>query len=193
MKDVDLLSIQKEIHRGIFAAMDGCVCGNGAGPRTMEPFSGNVILASSDQVAIDAVAAKIMGFDPMKIGYIRMAHDRGLGTGDVDQIEISGIGRAGLRKLDFGFRVSRSPIIMWDQILRKKTARFRLLHRLLFRSPIFRSFIFASEFYHDRLWYPSAGERRIKAFSKTGWGRLFDRYPSGGFPKYDKVKDWDPY
>ena len=60
---VDLLAIQKGIHKGIFAVMDGCVCGNGAGPRTMEPFTGNVILASKDQVAIDAIAAKIMGFE----------------------------------------------------------------------------------------------------------------------------------
>jgi uncharacterized protein (DUF362 family) len=53
---VDLLAIQKEIHKGLFAVMDGCVCGNGAGPRTMEPFIGNVILASEDQVAIDAIS-----------------------------------------------------------------------------------------------------------------------------------------
>jgi uncharacterized protein (DUF362 family) len=33
-------------------------------------------------VAIDAVAAKMMGFDPLEIGYIRMAHEQGLGVGD---------------------------------------------------------------------------------------------------------------
>ena len=62
---VDLLAIQKEIHTGIFATMDGSTAGNGPGPRIMYPTTKNVILASADQVAIDAVAAKIMGFDPM--------------------------------------------------------------------------------------------------------------------------------
>jgi uncharacterized protein (DUF362 family) len=102
---VDLLAIQKEIHKGVFAVMDGCVCGNGAGPRTMEPFIGNVILASEDQVAIDAVAAKIMGFEPLEIDYIKIAHDRGLGIGDTDQIEIVGMDKKEFEKLNFGFKV----------------------------------------------------------------------------------------
>ncbi len=62
---VDLLAIQQEIHPGIFAVMDGTTAGNGPGPRLMEPIVKNVILASADQVAIDAVAAKLMGFDPL--------------------------------------------------------------------------------------------------------------------------------
>ena len=34
---VDLLAIQKEIHSGLFAIMDGTTAGNGPGPRTMYP------------------------------------------------------------------------------------------------------------------------------------------------------------
>ena len=56
----------------------------------MMPYAKNVLLASADQVAIDAVAAKLMGFDPMKIKFIRMAHDMGLGCGDPREIEIVG-------------------------------------------------------------------------------------------------------
>ena len=62
---VDLLMIQKAIHRGVFAVMDGTFAGDGPGPRCMMPYAKNVILASADQVAIDAVAAKLMGFDPL--------------------------------------------------------------------------------------------------------------------------------
>src|SRR6267142_58528 len=76
---VDLLMIQKKIHRGLFAVMDGTFAGDGPGPRCMVPYAKDVILASSDQVAIDAMAAKLMGFDPMSIKFIRMAHDLGLG------------------------------------------------------------------------------------------------------------------
>ena len=190
---VDLLAIQKEIHKGIFAVMDGCVCGNGAGPRTMEPFLGNVILASDDQVAIDAIAAKIMGFEPLEIDYIKMAHDKSLGNGDIDQIEIVGMEEKEFEKLNFGFKVKKSPIIRWDQILRKKTANIKWLHHLLFYSPVFKMFIFASEFYHDWFWYPVIGKRKIKQFMKTDWGELFKKYPHGEFPVYKEVKEWDPY
>jgi len=190
---VDLLAIQKEIHKGIFAVMDGCVCGNGAGPRTMEPFIGNVILASEDQVAIDAIAAKIMGFEPLEIDYIKIAHDRGLGIGDVDQIEIVGMDKRDFEKLNFGFKVKKSPIIRWDQFLRMKTANIKWLHHLLFYSPVFKMFISASEFYHGWFWYPAIGKRKIKRFMKTEWGDLFKKYPYGDFPEYKEVKEWDPY
>ena len=62
---VDLLAIQQEIHSGIFAVMDGTFAGDGPGPRAMRWHIKDRILASADQVAIDAVAAKMMGFDPM--------------------------------------------------------------------------------------------------------------------------------
>ena len=87
---VDLLMIQKKIHRGVFAVMDGTFAGDGPGPRCMVPHVKDVMLASADQVAIDAVAAKLMGMDPMSIKYIRMAHDLGLGCGDPRDIEVVG-------------------------------------------------------------------------------------------------------
>ncbi|MGZ7043109.1 MAG: DUF362 domain-containing protein [Methanobacterium sp.] len=190
---VDLLAIQKEIHNGIFSVMDGCVCGNGAGPRTMEPFCGDVILASEDQVAIDAIAAKIMGFDPLKIDYIKIAHDKGLGIGDVDQIEIIGMDNVDLKNMNFKFSTTKSPVIRWDQRIRKSTMNVKWLHNLLFNSPLFKTFIFASEFYHDKLWYPTTGKKKIKEYKKTNWGHMFDEYEYGNFPQYDEVKDWDPY
>ena len=100
---VDLLAIQKEIHSGLFAIMDGTTAGNGPGPRTMFPVVKNVMLASSDQVAIDAVAAKMMGFDPMSLEYIRLAHEDGLGVGDPRDIEI--VGDVDAAKESWGFQV----------------------------------------------------------------------------------------
>ncbi|PXF50252.1 MAG: hypothetical protein C4B55_06905 [Candidatus Methanophagaceae archaeon] len=75
------------------------------------------------------------------------------GVGDLEQIEIVGLERRAFERLNFGFEVKKSPIIKGDQILRKKTANVKWLHRLLFFSPVFKAFIFGSEFYHDRLWY----------------------------------------
>jgi hypothetical protein len=190
---VDLLAIQQEIHPGIFTAMDGCVCGNGAGPRTMESFIGNVILASDDPVSIDAVAAKIMGFDPMKIDFIKIAHDRGLGNGDLSQVEILGMSRPEFDHLNFGFEVKRSPIIMGDQLLRKKTIGVNWLHKMLFHSPIFGLFILASETYHDKIWYPLVGNNTIKQFLNSEWGALFEEYPTGRYPKHEAIKEGSPY
>lgn len=49
-----------------------------------------LILTSSDAVALDTVAALIMGYDPMKIGTIKLAHSKGLGVGDIKDITILG-------------------------------------------------------------------------------------------------------
>jgi uncharacterized protein (DUF362 family) len=49
----------------------------------MIPVQKNLMPASADCVAIDAVAATLMGFDPMQIDSIRLAHEDGLGVGQV--------------------------------------------------------------------------------------------------------------
>jgi uncharacterized protein (DUF362 family) len=168
---VDLLTMQKELHPAVFCAMDGTVCGNGAGPRTMKPIAGNIILAGADSVAIDAVAARIMGFDPMTIPYIRMAHERGLGTGDLREIELVGDDVSGL---DLGFKTRRSFVIWGDQMIRK--GFLRPFERLLLHSPLVVWAPFASNVYHDFMWYPTIGRARIRKFMKTDWGRLFKSY-----------------
>src|SRR5262249_37233283 len=52
---VDLLTIQQDIHSGLFAVMDGTFAGDGPGPRAMRWHEKDIILASADQVAIDAI------------------------------------------------------------------------------------------------------------------------------------------
>lgn len=168
---VDLLTIQKEIHPGMFAVMDGTVCGDDKGPRTMIPRVKNYILASGDQVAIDAISAKMMGFDPMKIPFIKMAHDRGLGCGDPDQIDIVG---ADISKVNFHFTTGKSPVVFWDQMFRKGPLSF--VEPLLFHTPLFNLCILGSEVYHDKVWYPIVGKPRIDKFMHAQWGKLFQQY-----------------
>lgn len=164
---VDLLQIQKEIHSSIYAVMDGTVCGNGAGPRTMIPKIKNILVASSDQVALDAVAASLMGFDPLDIPFIDMCHDKGLGTGDIDQIDVVG---EDISTIDFGFKVTKSPVIYFDQVFRKSFLR------PLFHTPLFQLAILGSGVYHDVIWYPCIGKKRVNHFLKTEWGHLFSEY-----------------
>jgi uncharacterized protein (DUF362 family) len=168
---VDLLDMQRELHPGLFAVMDGTVCGNGAGPRTMLPEIKNIILASGDSLAIDAVAAKIMGFEPMDIPYIRMAHERGLGVGDLREVEIAG---EDIAELNFGFKTRRSFVIWGDQMIRK--GFLRPFERLLLHSPLVFWAPFASNVYHDLMWYPTIGRKRIRRFMKTEWGALWKKY-----------------
>ena len=168
---VDLMTMQREIHPGIFSVMDGTICGDGAGPRTMIPKIKNYILASGDSVAIDAIAAKMMGFDPMDIPYIRMCQEMGLGTGKPDEIDIIG---EDISKLNFGFKAKRSLVIWGDQLLRKGPLRF--LEKPLLHSPLVAWAPFASNLYHDFLWYPTIGRKRIREFMQTNWGKLFEKY-----------------
>jgi len=70
--------------------MDGTFAGDGPGPRAMWVEQKDLILASADQVAIDAVSAYLQGFEPLDLPFIRLAHERGLGVGDIKQIEILG-------------------------------------------------------------------------------------------------------
>ena len=165
---VDLLTLQKEIHKGIFAITDGTVAGDGGGPRTMVPKIKNYILASEDQVAIDAVSAKMMGFDPLSIPFIKISHDKGLGCGDVSQIDIIG---SDIRRENWKFKVKKSPIIFFDRLLRLSP-----LEPLLFHTGIFKLFIVASAVYHDWIWYKIRGRSIIEQFSSTKWGRLFQTY-----------------
>lgn len=169
---VDLLAIQREIHPGLFAVMDGAFAGDGPGPRCMVPHVKNYALASGDMVAIDAVAAHMMGFDPLAIPFIRTAHDRGLGCGDVREIEIAGEDIAGV---NFHFHVADTlasrgqKAIYWGPLKR--------LERLLLHTFLAPWSYLASYLYHDIFWYNFVGRARVNAALQTDWGRLFLKYP----------------
>ncbi len=157
---VDILAIQKEIHAGIFAVLDGVFCGDGPGPRILVPYEKGYILAGADQVAIDAVAAHMMGFDPMKIGYIRLAHERGLGCGHYDDIEVAGDDISGVN-FHFSGHGSAGPGFTDSAGRRILLANGSgLLSRLALES----------------YWYPFIGRHRVYALAETKWGQLIQSY-----------------
>ena len=187
---VDLLMIQKEIHPGVFAVMDGTFAGDGPGPRCMIPYTKNVILASADQVAIDAVAARMMGMDPLSIKYIRLAHDMGLGCGDPRRIRILGDTSAAeenwqfagpFRKMTFASRMQHK--IYWGPL--KKPVEWSLK---TFLAPW--SYL-ASVLYHDTFWYPFLARKRMRDVLESEWGRLFRNWERLGstYDGYDTVGD----
>jgi hypothetical protein len=169
---VDLLAIQREIHAGIFAVVDGTLAGNGPGPRTMMPVETDYMLASADQVAVDAVGAKMMGFDPLSIRYIRIAHDLGLGVGDPREIEVVGDDVA---SVDLGFRVGHNFASRFGHAFWFGPARG--LQDLLFHTPLVNVFVLASSVYHDHVWWPVKGraiQRDVR--TSTEWGRFFETF-----------------
>ena len=186
---VDLLMIQKRIHPGILAVMDGTFAGDGPGPRCMVPHRKNVLLASDDQVAIDAVSASMMGFDPLEIRYIRLAHERGLGCGDLRDIEIAGDEDAAAERWNF------------DGPFKRMTFASRMQHKIYWgrlRRPMEWSLktvlapwaYVASVIYHDSLWYPLVGRSQVKAALESDWGRLFQNWEhlesdARGFPSVE--------
>ena len=169
---VDLLRIQKEIHPGIFAVTDGTFAGDGPGPRAMRWHAKNVILASADQVAIDAVSAKLMGFDPMSIDFIRLAHEHGLGTGMMNGIEVVG---EDIEEVNWRFQAAENTfasrgqkLIYWGPL--------KPLENMLLRSPITPWAYAASNVYHNSYWLRFIGRKRVREAMKTDWGRLFQSY-----------------
>ncbi len=187
---VDLLMIQKKIHTGLFAVIDGTFAGDGPGPRCMVPHVKNVLLASSDQVAIDAVAAKIMGFDPLKdVKCLRLAHDMALGCGDINEIDIVGdrdviqenwhfVGP--FKKMTFAGRMQHK--IYWGKL--KKPLEWSLKTILAPWSYI------ASVVYHDFLWYPTH-LKRVNKILKSDWGKLFHNWEKVRIPSDElKTSGW---
>jgi uncharacterized protein (DUF362 family) len=173
---VDLLMIQKRIHPGLLAVMDGTFAGDGPGPRCMIPHVKNVLLCSADQVAIDAMAAKLMGFSPLDdVKFIRLAHERGLGCGDPREIEVVGdldvaaenwrfVGP--FKKMTFASRMQH--LIYWGPL--KRWLEWSLKTWLAPWAYI------ASVIYHDTFWYPLKGKAGVLRVMRSGWGRLFHNW-----------------
>src|SRR5688572_12716687 len=174
---VDLLAIQKEIHSGLFAVMDGTTAGDGPGPRTMRPVQKNVILASADQVAIDAVAARMMGFDPMSLEYIATAHEHGLGKGKPEEIEVVGDTAAADERWGFSVGDNGASMVgdlMWFGPLKR-------FQKLFFHTPLVNLFVMGSEAYHDYYRWPLRDRKVFEQWrASTHWGQLFDHYQSHG-------------
>ncbi len=155
--------------------MAGAFAGDGPGPRCMIPHVKNVVLASADMVAIDAVAAKLMGFNPLEIKFIRLAHERGLGCGDPREIDIVGDRQAAeenwhfegpLKHLTFAARMQHK--IYWGGL--KDALEWSLKTWLAPWAYI------ASVTYHDLYWYPVHGKRRVHEALASDWGRLFHNW-----------------
>jgi len=155
--------------------MDGTFAGDGPGPRAMRWHEKDILLASADQVAIDAVSAKLQGFDPLDLRFIRLAHEHGLGIGDPSQIKINGYDIDQEKSWNFKredtFASSGQHMIYHGPL--------KPFEKILLQSPLVPWAYFASNFYHNVYWYPFIGRKRVEDALKTKWGELFRKYGDG--------------
>jgi uncharacterized protein (DUF362 family) len=69
--------------------IDAIIAGEG---RMLTPTARNLnlIVIGNNQCAVDAVGCMIVGLDPRSVEHIRLAHERGFGPVDLDQIRLEG-------------------------------------------------------------------------------------------------------
>jgi hypothetical protein len=121
------------------------------------------------------MSAKLQGFDPLSLPFIRLAHEKEMGIGDPRQIEV--LGDPELASSNWGFIqedtfASRGQKMIYHGWL-------HTFERPLLRTPVVQWAYFASNFYHNVYWYPFIGRKRVSAALQTKWGQLFRSYGDG--------------
>lgn len=109
--------------------MDGIMAMEGNGPRGGKPRAMNVLLFSTDPVALDATACRMIDLDPLFVPAIRYGHESGAGTCLEGEIEL--LGDAPEQFFAPDFSVDRTPVKPY-----KKNALVPLLNNSLVAKPV---------------------------------------------------------
>ncbi len=134
-----------------FAVMDGTVGLEGNGPKSGVPKIADLVLASGDIVALDTVAAQIMGFRPEDIPHLHLCAQKGIGHNDPSRIEIAGVD---IDQLGVRFQAGRNnTVALVEKLLRRSTFK-----RLVFETPLLNFFCWGAKAWYF-LWYYYKGRR----------------------------------
>ena len=166
--------IQKKIHRGVFAVMDGTFAGDGPGPRCMIPHVKNVILAS-----------RRSGRDRRGRGE---AHGHGSdgATASSSASRTSRASAAATRATSRSSATSTPAKENWhfDGPFKEMTFASKNQHRIYWgplKKPVEWSLktwlapwaYVASVAYHDMFWYPRFAKEKMAPVLESDWGKLF--------------------
>jgi uncharacterized protein (DUF362 family) len=165
-----LTRMLKHVSPRTLTVMDATLSGDGSGPRHCDPTVQNVLLASFDPVALDAVAAKLLGWRPEALPVLNLCQRLEAGQADLAQIDILG---EDVDAIDFGFRPERGLANCQEAPMSASWAG-----RLL-AGPVGTAL---SSFYEFCVWRPWIARRQRKLFQRTPWGRLFEAYRRGELP-----------
>jgi len=176
----DVLADLNRLVRPALAVMDGTIGLEGNGPKSGRPRVADLILCSSDPVALDTAAALCMGIDPARVGHLVSCGARGIGVCDPQRIEIRGCDLASVR---VAFEPARENAVAFVETLLRRSA----LQRLVFDTPLFDACLFGAKQYY-RLWTALRARRywnlaRAHPVYGPQWravGPGATRHPSGG-------------
>jgi uncharacterized protein (DUF362 family)/Pyruvate/2-oxoacid:ferredoxin oxidoreductase delta subunit len=84
-----------------FSLMDGVVAMEGEGPSNGRPVQTGLVLASPDPLALDWIAASIIGYDPLELPYLVDAASRGAWISGPEDIELRGLSISEARPAKF--------------------------------------------------------------------------------------------
>jgi uncharacterized protein (DUF362 family) len=165
-----LTKMLRRVSPRTLTVMDATLSGDGAGPRHCDPTVQNVILASFDPVAIDAVAAKLLGWRPEVLPVLNLCQRLGAGQADLAQIDVVG---EEIDAINFGFRPQRG-LANCQEPPYQSTWFDRML-----AGPMGAGL---SAAYETFVWRPWVARKQQRLFARTPWGRLFDAYRRGELP-----------
>jgi Uncharacterized conserved protein len=154
--------------RPVFAVVDATIALEGNGPKSGHPRIVNRVLASSDIVAVDAIQAKMMGFDPSSITHLQNCADRGLGVISLNEIRCAG--EKEIPNLHFT-RARHNLVSKVEEFLRRSR-----LKKLVFDTPLFLLMLFGAKIWYYAWFYVFGG--------KNHWTKILQD------PRYGK--EWEP-
>jgi uncharacterized protein (DUF362 family) len=135
-----------------FVVMDATVCLEGNAPKSGRPRIMDLVLASSDLVALDAIAATLMGFDPLRIPHLRECADAALGTADPKQIRIAG---PSLDTLATNFEPAHDNLVSRVEMALQRSR----LGRVVFDTPLFDLACYGANLWYWFWYYLGPGRR----------------------------------
>ena len=161
-----IAEINHFFNRIILGVADLTIGMEGPGPRVGIPKICDLVLASTDLVALDALASLYMGIDPLKVGFINAAEKLRIGSTDYD---IMG---------DTFEQNNFRPGVGKDYLVYRWRDRFKkmpVLKQLLFTVPAYRALGYCATKYNLWAWYKKAGKKEAeRVCSESGYRAEFE-------------------
>lgn len=157
----DALAELNAAMRPALALMDATVGLEGNGPKSGRPRVSDRILCSADPVALDTVQSVLMGIDPATVGHLATCAARGIGTRDLDRIEVRGTPVPGGAAPYLP--AHHNAVSLVENLLRRSA-----LKRLFFNTPIFGACLVGAKMYY-RLWSARHARRHWMAVLAHPW------------------------
>ena len=112
--------------------MDAVICLEGEGPGSSgQPRLVGALMGSTDPVAIDATACRLVGLNEQKATFLKKAEELNLGNSDVDKITILGM------KLDsFDIKNYKSPADKFQWTLINRILDSKLIRNFIVEKPV---------------------------------------------------------